>query len=394
MITDTNLQELEEKGYTVVPNVVTPDDCDQCVAQYKEWLSQFKNGDWPLSSYSLIRNYNVGHMVPTWFIRLKSKTVFEQLWKTEKLLSSFDAIAIGRPPEDGVERFDEPGRSWLHLDQNHSRVGLHACQGAVYLEEACEDDWTLQVLESSHKYFTEFFEQNHKASLRSNLNALYRLRDNDFDFFEKKNCQVKRVPVTKGGMVLWDSRLVHANANPQRGRKHHGRWRYVVFVSMTPAHWAGPDDLETRKFAYENVKMTTHWSSNGVRFSSTAPTNNVLYPEMLPDIAKNTEAKQLSGVLPYSKTDGKPIGPMKPKWMHDVPKSPKNYSSKTGRLILVAIAIVLGITALVDKRDYKGIGVLVTKKDFDVDANDKDDSNHYNSHVDAATRAVTLSSYA
>ncbi|KAL3873101.1 hypothetical protein ACJMK2_036259 [Sinanodonta woodiana] len=341
MITDTNLQELEEKGYTVVPNVVTPDECEQCVVQYKEWLSQFRHGDWPLSSYSLIRNYNVGHMEPTWFIRLKSKTVFEQLWRTEKLLSSFDAIAIGRPPEDGEERFDEPGRSWLHLDQNHSRVGLHAFQGAVYLEEACEDDWTLQVLESSHKYFAEFFEQNNKASLRSNLNALYRLRDNDFNFFKNKNCQEKRVPVTKGGMVLWDSRLVHANANPKKGRKHPSRWRYVVFVSMTPAHWAGPEDLETRKFAYENVKMTTHWSSDGVRAFHTTPTKEVFYQEMLPDIAKTTEAKQLSGVLPYSKTDRKPIGPLKPKWMNDaIQKKLTNWSSKTG---LIFGAIVIGV---------------------------------------------------
>ena len=52
----------------------------------------------------------------------------------------------GRPPEDGEESFyNEDTGGWLHLDQTARRRGLHAYQGAVYLETADHDDWTFEV---------------------------------------------------------------------------------------------------------------------------------------------------------------------------------------------------------------------------------------------------------
>ena len=135
MLTGENLDDLEKTGYTVVPNVVFPDDCDAAISEYKEWLSQFKAGAWPKGFSGIINRYNTGHMTPTWKMRLKTKPVFAQLWKTDKLLTSFDAISIGSPPEDGREDFQKPGDHWLHTDQHALRVGLHAYQGALFLEE-------------------------------------------------------------------------------------------------------------------------------------------------------------------------------------------------------------------------------------------------------------------
>lgn len=52
----------------------------------------------------------------------------------------------GRPPEEGEESFyNEDTGGWLHLDQTSRRQGLHAYQGAVYLETANHDDWTFEV---------------------------------------------------------------------------------------------------------------------------------------------------------------------------------------------------------------------------------------------------------
>lgn len=321
MLTNDNFEDLKTKGYTVVSDVMTVEECDDCIGQYREWLSQFEHGEWPYSSHSLIQRYNSGHMRPTWYARLKSKKVFAQIWKTDKLLTSFDAIAIGRPPEDGQESFAQPGDDWLHVDQSAARIGLHALQGAVYLEEACEDDWTLTVLEGSHTLLDDFFRTNVRASIRSSA-SFYRLTKQDMEYFDKKGCKIKRVPVPKGGMVLWDSRTVHANANPVKGRKHPGRWRFCVFVSMTPAIWTTDVDLQEKREAYNQVLMTTHWSSQGVSFFSKhvppGSQKDVDYPKTLPDIAKTREAKLLSGVKMYDFNDGNPTGiEYLPRWEKD-----------------------------------------------------------------------------
>ena len=78
--------------------------------------------------------------------------MFAQLWGTEELLTSIDAVAIGRPPEQGGEQFHGPDQSWLHIDQGAGRVGLHAYQGGVYLETANLDDWVFEVNISAYVF--------------------------------------------------------------------------------------------------------------------------------------------------------------------------------------------------------------------------------------------------
>lgn len=214
MITEDNLTDLEEKGVTVVPKVITEDECDEAVGDFRVWLSKFGDS-FPRSSNSVIWDYNAGHMDVSWRLRLKAKPVFAQVWKTEKLLTSFDAIAIGRPPEDGEETFDDSEQHWLHADFTPARVGLHAYQGALYLEEQTADDWTFQVMEGSHKLLDEFFVNfPERADSARRLGFHFDLSDRDVEYFKSRGCVITRVPVPKGGIALWDSRLVHANARP------------------------------------------------------------------------------------------------------------------------------------------------------------------------------------
>ncbi|KAH3830606.1 uncharacterized protein LOC127878136 isoform X2 [Dreissena polymorpha] len=315
MITEANIRDLETKGYTVVTGVISPSECDRYIEKYQQWLAHFGQR-WPKSNKGLIRGYNTGHLEPTWEARLKVKDVFSQLWKTEKLLTSFDSIAIGRPPEEGEEPYDDVNSYWLHLDQESTREGLHAYQGGVYLEEALHDDWTLQVMENSHKVFAKFFKDNERAALTSAEKQFFRLNKTQINYFEKNGCKIVRVPVPKGGMVLWDSRLVHANAQPLKGRANPGRWRYVVFVSMTPAIWASQEDMRIKEDAYHGTKMTNHWSSEGSMLMQESAASKC-HPKIMPKIAHTTAAQQLSGVIPYDFEDGSPNGPPKP-YTHSV----------------------------------------------------------------------------
>ncbi|XP_041354175.1 uncharacterized protein LOC121372002 isoform X3 [Gigantopelta aegis] len=314
LITDRHLEELRELGVTVVEGVITEEECDKQRGKYEEWLKEFPKGTWPFSPHGIVKWYRSGHMEPTWNIRMQAKPVFTQLWGTEELLSSIDNVAIGRPPEDGEEDFYREGQHWLHCDQGPKRKGLHCYQGAVYLEHCDEDDWAFEVLEKSHDLFERFYQESEHALTEGKEDPLWRLRhlnDEDLKWYLDEGCNPRRIAVPKGGMILWDSRLIHANARPLRNRNNPGRWRYVVFVSMGPAAWATEHDLEIKRDAYKNLKMTTHWPCFGIGVHPTDPPRcayiEVSMVSELPEVAKTLEAKRLMGVEPYARV-------WKPEW--------------------------------------------------------------------------------
>ena len=233
-------------------------------------------------------------------------------------MSSFDAIAIGRPPEDGKEAFySEESESWLHLDQKPSRDGLHCYQGGISLEESEIDDWTFVVMEGSHLHFKDFFKNNPDAIERAERREFLPLTEKQLAQY-RSHCPLTRVSVPKGGIVLWDSRTVHAKARPIEGRKNPGRWRFCTFVSMTPAIWATEDDLKRKQKAYNNAWMTTHRPSQGVRFFESLLYKAIVYPKKIPDIGCTREAKLLAGMLEYDFKDGRPTGEeFRPKWIEN-----------------------------------------------------------------------------
>ena len=95
------MRELETQGYSIVNNVVPADECDTYILQYKQWMQKFGD-DRPYRDESLIHHFRVAHSEPTWYVRLKSKPVFAELWKTDKVLTSMDGVAIEEPPELGT----------------------------------------------------------------------------------------------------------------------------------------------------------------------------------------------------------------------------------------------------------------------------------------------------
>jgi hypothetical protein len=353
LVTERHTDELRKYGYTIVKNVVTEKQCNIWVEEYKQWLAQFDENEWPFTAHSLLQRYNTGNFETTWKARLATKAVFSELWNTEKLLTSVDAIAIGRPPESSEEEFARPGQHWLHCDQNSQRKGLHAYQGGLYLEHTDEDDWTFHIMKGSHLFIEEFYETHKKAAFKSNLNKYYQMKDEDIEWFESKGCKTSRIAVPKGGMVLWDSRLVHANTRPKEGRKNPGRWRFVVISCMAPAIWATKCDIEKKIDAYKSVAMTTHWPSQGVNLmKSKIPSfcrSDVSMPTELPETAKTKTAKQLCGVTPYDFKDGKSNGPdWTPEWFED----PTTLEHKDKGGLKLNVFVIVGISLMVGYLAY------------------------------------------
>jgi len=209
--------------------------------------------------------------------------------------------------------YNTPEDCWFHIDQSNMRKGLHAYQGAVYLEETTEQDYCFRVIDGFPKYHQDLFETFKKARTEANVKDFYILPPEHIEWYKSKGLKEKKIPVPKGGMVLWDSRTIHDNVKPEEGRLHAGRWRYVVFVCMTPAHWARKKDLDLKSEAYQKMLSTAHWPSQGVKlFSSTSEallSMNLPQIEMIdkqPDIAKSEEVRRLVGLDKYDFEDGRP----------------------------------------------------------------------------------------
>ena len=85
-----------------MPSVLSNEDCEKYIAQYKSWLESFPDTNPVRSCLSLVKDYAIGHREAAWAVRLAAKPVFAAIWDTDKLLTSMDAVAIARPP--GAEK--------------------------------------------------------------------------------------------------------------------------------------------------------------------------------------------------------------------------------------------------------------------------------------------------
>lgn len=64
---------------------------------------------------------------------------------------------------------------------------------------------------------------------------LHKLTKEELKWYKcNENVEEIRIKAPKGSLVLWDSRLIHQNSPPQKGREN-ARWRYVIYTCMLPA---------------------------------------------------------------------------------------------------------------------------------------------------------------
>lgn len=317
-------KQLTENGFCVVPNVVPEENCNEYLQTFQKWYASFKEDGQRMRTWkSIIKTHRIGHFEAAWKCRLHSKPVFEKIWGTDKLLTSVDAVAL-TPPAEKDGQFREPGGCWLHLDQSVKRLGNHAYQGAVYVEETTKQDYCFRVLKNSHAHHSAFFKKFPKAADKTRQFEFFKLNKTQRKWYEDQGCPLTYVPVPKGGMVLWDSRTVHDTDPPEVGRPKADKWRCVVFVSMTPAFWADESCHEFKQGVYEKMQLTTHWSSQGQKaFVNYKPkkrkSDGAFIDEQsieeLPPVAKTMQVKLLMGVEKYNFDDGKPNGPPAPTWI-------------------------------------------------------------------------------
>ena len=291
----------------MVPNVLSSKQCDDIIDKAWLWLeglgTGIRRGDpstwtddrWPKNFNGIIQRYRIGHAPFIWQTRTNENVigVFKEIWGTEKLLTSFDAMCVLRPAEL-VEGVQVDYSYWFHTDQSPKKKGFHCVQGILNLEDVGSEDASFACYPKSHKLHEELFLRNKEDPPID----YYILSKEDIAWVEhEKGLSHKRITPSKGSFIAFDSRLLHCNFAPKFPREK-PRWRYALYICMTPRAWADRNTLRARIDAFKKQRMTTHWPHHVGLFPEDA--SDIKAPEF--ELELNDIGKRLVGIQDY---DGK-----------------------------------------------------------------------------------------
>jgi len=267
-------QDLEKRGYAVLPNILTEDECRELRSQafeafrcltkgvvdpedsktFDKWSSFFP------SHSMLMQGFGVGSWEWLWQIRQKERVaeIFATIWDVQKedLLSSFDAVSLHLPPEDTSKGKGWLKSPWPHTDQAPIHEGLVCVQGLVNLFDVNEGDATLALYPSSHKHHKQLFEKFPSKSPRDDWQ---KLTDEQIAWLEQdKGCEMVCLQGQAGSVFLWDSRTFHQGAEPSKSRKVKNT-RLCAYVCYTPRKWASQRNLLRKQKLFKEGRTTSHW---------------------------------------------------------------------------------------------------------------------------------------
>lgn len=259
-------QSFIEHGYAVVPRVIDKEKAAEYQQAALDWLKSFNNpqldysdsSTWTASNLphmhpaNLFMHYGIAHEKFIWDIRQEQRIidVFSELWNTDELLVSFDALNITLPNRPG----HEPRKPWPHVDQSPFRRGLHCVQGIANLSNSGPEDGGLTVYPGSHKAVESFFDEQTDRS-KWERNDFYKFTEDQISWFRDQGFKPHKVTAEAGDLIIWDSRLIHYGAEPT---EESDTIRTVAYVAYAPAKLASPETLEKKKEGLETWLATTH----------------------------------------------------------------------------------------------------------------------------------------
>lgn len=202
--------------------------------------------------------YAAPHEKMAWEARMEPAVIeiFEKLWETKELISSFDGLNVSLP-----RRKDVAWTPWPHCDQNQARKGMQAVQGLLNFAPNGPKDGGLVLMKGSAKLFNEYFSQERESYLHEDApppelkyQDLFLFHQDDLKWFEERGCELVKINMEPGDFVLWDSRTIHYAELPQGDQIRH-----VQYICMTPRRFATAKALELKKQCFDNWLGTTHW---------------------------------------------------------------------------------------------------------------------------------------
>jgi len=280
MNNDCVKKELEDKGYVVIPNVLTPEEVREAKELHDKWRSTIPNHDVihnSIDPHGIYKFHEAGHQRHAWLIRTNPnvQAIFKYLWDCDKLISGFDGscyLSKDLKKKDNI---------WTHTDQAPNSEGLKCYQGIVALTDNKER--TLVVYEGTHKVHKKYFETK---GINSSKN--WNLIDHDTLKLLDKTGFKKVLDVKAGSLVLWDSRTFHQNQyGPiDSSDKEERIVQYVCFLPDN--HIKNTNAMKKKRLKYfSDNRTTSHWpvpiSVNGLQPQVYGDSSKLIdYNELIP----------------------------------------------------------------------------------------------------------------
>lgn len=293
-ITSSYLEDLEELGYCVIPQILSTQEAEILYQRIwheyieKAWPSCRMNdrSNWK-ESFPIHNKYGIfvgpaGHTQVMWDLRqdLRIVNVFAQIWNTNDLVVSMDGLSLMCPPEIRQGDFDP----WPHVDQTISKkrnalvyknnppndfvsesslkTNPFNIQGQFLFEDSFDGDGGFYCIPKSHLKFNEFApklkEEPNVESWEYNNNFLMEFFSHITDESGSTYC-MKHVTAPRGSLILWDSRTVHWNQYPSENRPYNEnqKVRMVGYLLYLPKTRLTDEARTLRRECFEKSISTT-----------------------------------------------------------------------------------------------------------------------------------------
>jgi len=249
---DEYIGELKEKGYVVIPGVLSDEEVDYAKGEFYKWFHSIDNLEKihkQINPHNIFKYHQVGHQRFAWFIRTRPmvKEVFAKIWKTDNLVVSFDGACYMKEGGTNIST-----NCWTHTDQAPKTPGFICVQGFVSLTD--NKKASLQLYEGSHLLHQQYFKDQGIEKGHKDWGKNWQIINQDYLKTIKNKKKILEVP--KGSIVLWDSRTFHQNICLDNNEE-----RLVQYVSMLPKeHKLNTKNMHEKRVKYfKELRTTSHW---------------------------------------------------------------------------------------------------------------------------------------
>ena len=240
------IENLKEFGYCVIPNLINNDEIDISKKLFFDWKNNIPNLDKihnVIDPHGIFKFHQIGHQKHAWFLRTRPQIIeiFKKIWNTDELVVSFDGCCY-IPKE-----YNKKNNIWTHTDQASNDSSLQCYQSFISLTD--NEERTLVVYEKSHLLHKEYFSDKTKSSKRWNLI--------DHDYLKTIDYSKKILKVTKGSLVIWDSRTFHQNQYGQSNSEER-LVQYICYLPKNNIQNTKSEQNKRLKYFLER-RTTSHW---------------------------------------------------------------------------------------------------------------------------------------
>ncbi len=307
---------LERDGYFIIRSAMSPEQCDavaDALWTYIETVSPtikrtdpktLLSKDRPIHAGGLIQAYNAGFQEAGILTRQWTKHVFAELYGTGILQTSFDGFSLTAKNKRCryANEADWQTNVWqkdsMHVDQ--TTPGFQCVQGGVAITDQKEDEHVFLCVPGSHLVHAEVMQMG--PAKKTPFWEV--MSDAQKAFVRERGLKPKRIPLQRGEMVLWDSRLVHSSS-PYFATADANAVRIQMFACMLPLEHTPlekrPEQKRKRARAYEVGVVGKH-SPDLVRLFGHyprtwgAPQNHLCEPA---SAEMSDDERKLHGLVPY-----------------------------------------------------------------------------------------------